>query len=268
MRKALAVGALGAAFAFGTPALAADGVSPDNLEYLTGFAVTPLRVLAQPITWRGSDWAIAGAAAAGLAGLFALDEDIKHFSQDNRSGTTDSIAKVFKPFGEVYYMGGASVALWAVGEMTDNVRMQRVGLNAAQAILSAQALVEATKFIGSRLRPIASDNSWDFFSSDSSANSFSSGHVATAFAFATVVSQEYKTDYPWVPWVAYTIAAGTGFSRINDNAHWASDVALGALYGIGAGWMVSKYSPFRDERIKLMPMVAENGAGVIGNMRF
>ena len=261
------MGALGAVLA-AAPALAEDGVSPDNLDYLTGFAITPLRVLAQPVTWRGTDWAIAGAAAAGLGGLFLLDENIKSFIQDNRSGTTDSIAKAFTPFGEVTYMSGASVALWAAGEMTDNVRLQRVGLNALQAIMTAQLLTEATKYIGGRIRPAFTDNSWDFFSSDSGADSFASGHVATAFAFATVVAQEYKKDHPWVPYVAYTLASGTAFARMNDNRHWASDVALRAIWGIGAGWMVDKYSPFRDERIRLMPMVAQDGYGIRGSMQF
>ncbi len=270
MRKTLVMGALGAlgAMLAAAPAVAADGVSPDNLDYLTNFAVTPLRVLGQPITWKGTDWAIAGAAAAGLGGLFLLDESIKSFAQDNRSSTTNSIADIFTPFGETYYMAGASIAIWAAGEMTDNVRMQRVGLNAVQAILTAQMLTQATKYIGGRIRPASTDDSTEFFSSSDSADSFGSGHVATAFAFATVVSQEYKKDHPWVPYVAYTIASGTAFARINDNRHWASDTAIGALWGIGAGWMVDKYSPFRDERIKLMPMVAQGGIGVTGHVKF
>lgn len=269
MRKALVMGALAAVLAAAPAAAADDGVSPIELDYLTNYAVTPFRVLAQPITWTGKDWAIAGAAAAGLGGLFLLDETIDSFVQDNRSSTTNKIADVFNIFGESYYMAGASVALWAAGEATDNVRLQRVGLHGVQAIVVAQLLTEATKRIGSRLRPAFSDSSWDFFESyDNGGDSFGSGHVATAFALATVISQEYKQDYPWAPYLAYGIATGTAFARLNDERHWASDVALGALWGIGAGWMVSKYSPFRDERIQVLPTASANHVGLVANMKF
>lgn len=271
MRKTVTMGVLTAALAgtlVSAPAEAADGVSPINLEYATNFAITPFRVLAQPITWTTRDWAIAGAAAAGLGGLFLLDESIHEFTQDIRGSTTNSISDAFTIFGESYYMAGASVALWAVGEATDNVRLQRVGLHAIQAIVTAQLLTEATKRIGGRLRPSDSDDAFDFFNSYDPGDSFSSGHVSTAFALATVISQEYKRDYPWVPYLAYGIATGTAFARINDERHWASDAALGALWGIGAGWMVTKYSPFRDERIRVMPLVSASHVGLAGHMQF
>lgn len=268
MRKGLMMGALAAALAV-APAAAEDGVSPASGEYLINFAVTPLRVLAQPVTWTPADWAVAGVAAAGLGGLFLLDESINEWVQDSRSSTTDSLADIFNGFGESYYLAGASIAVWAAGELTDNVRLQRVGLHGVQAIVVAQLLTEATKRIGGRLRPAYTDDSLSFFESyGEGGDSFASGHAATAFALATVISQEYKKDYPWVPYIAYGVATGTALARLNNERHWASDVALGAMWGIGAGWMVSKFSPFRDDRLMVLPTASAEHVGLVAHMRF
>jgi membrane-associated phospholipid phosphatase len=37
----------------------------------------------------------------------------------------------------------------------------------------------------------------------------------------------------------YTAATGTAFSRINDNRHWLSDTAMGAVLGIFTAKVVS-----------------------------
>lgn len=66
-------------------------------------------------------------------------------------------------------------------------------------------------------------------------HSFPSGHTMSAFAMATIVSSEYK-EYKIVPVICYSIATLTGFSRINDNKHWASDVLMGGVLG----WAMAK----------------------------
>ncbi len=48
----------------------------------------------------------------------------------------------------------------------------------------------------------------------SNRRSFPSTHTATAFAGATSLSTEYGTNYPWVPYAAYSVAAGVGALRV------------------------------------------------------
>ena len=64
---------------------------------------------------------------------------------------------------------------------------------------------------------------------------FPSGHTATAFAFASVISCRHS-----LPWAisAYSLATLVGFSRMNDNAHLLHHVVGGAVIGIGYGWGV------------------------------
>ena len=63
-------------------------------------------------------------------------------------------------------------------------------------------------------------------------HSFPSGHTATAFMTATMLTKEYGHLSPWVGIGAYTVASGTGLMRMANNKHWLSDVLTGAGIGI------------------------------------
>ncbi|MCI1685328.1 MAG: phosphatase PAP2 family protein [Prevotella sp.] len=63
-------------------------------------------------------------------------------------------------------------------------------------------------------------------------HSFPSGHTATAFMTATMLSKEYGYLSPWVSVGAYSIATATGLMRMANNKHWLSDVITGAGIGI------------------------------------
>lgn len=66
----------------------------------------------------------------------------------------------------------------------------------------------------------------------SNRHSFPSGHTATAFMTATMLTKEYGWRSPWIGIGAYTVAAGTGLMRMANNKHWLSDVLTGAGIGI------------------------------------
>lgn len=63
-------------------------------------------------------------------------------------------------------------------------------------------------------------------------HSFPSGHTATAFMTATMLSKEYGWRSPWISVGAYAVATGTGLMRMANNKHWLSDVMVGAGIGI------------------------------------
>ncbi len=63
-------------------------------------------------------------------------------------------------------------------------------------------------------------------------HSFPSGHTATAFLTATLLTKEYGHRTPWVGIGAYTVATSTGLMRMMNNKHWLSDVLTGAGIGI------------------------------------
>ena len=70
----------------------------------------------------------------------------------------------------------------------------------------------------------------------STANSWPSGHTATAFVGATLLHKEYGlTRSPWFSVAGYGVATATGVMRVLNNRHWISDVLSGAGLGILSG---------------------------------
>lgn len=63
-------------------------------------------------------------------------------------------------------------------------------------------------------------------------HSFPSGHTATAFMTASMLSHEYGYLSPWLSISAYSLATATGLMRMANNKHWLSDVMAGAGIGI------------------------------------
>ena len=81
--------------------------------------------------------------------------------------------------------------------------------------------VQLSKHTTNVTRPDGSDN-----------HSFPSGHTATAFMMATMLSKEYGHLSPWVSVGSYAVATTTGLMRIANNKHWLSDVMVGSGVGI------------------------------------
>lgn len=91
----------------------------------------------------------------------------------------------------------------------------------AVSVVLMAGVVTVLKRTTNVTRPDGSDN-----------HSFPSGHTATAFMTATMLTKEYGYKSPWIGVGAYTAAAATGVMRIANNKHWLSDVLAGAGIGI------------------------------------
>ena len=87
------------------------------------------------------------------------------------------------------------------------------------------AMVNSIKYTAKEMRP-----------DGSTANSWPSGHTATAFVGATILHKEYgMTRSPWYSVAGYGVATATGVMRVLNNRHWVSDVLSGAGIGIMSG---------------------------------
>ncbi|MBC7538578.1 MAG: phosphatase PAP2 family protein [Bacteriovorax sp.] len=170
-------------------------------------------------------------AAATSLGVIAFknDQDIMDVIQAHKSSTTAQIATV----GNFLGTGTAGMAIAAgsyfVGVYFENNKLKKAGLFMVGASLATSIVTLAAKTTFGRARPNTGEGPYSFF--NSGAKSFYSGHTGQAFTIATVISEMYKDDYPIVPYVAYGVAAITAYARMHDQAHWASDVIIGAVAG-------------------------------------
>lgn len=198
-------------------------------------------ILIAPKDWDGNDWLKASSVVAGVALLSTQDDEIRDFAQSNRTATTDGAASAFEKLGNGVYVLPALGISYATALFIKDRKLQTTALTAFEATLVASVLTTLGKYAFHRERPDVASDQYQFHgpSFSSSHLSFPSGHTGTAFAIATVFAEAYD-DSKFVPILAYSSSALVGLSRIHDNKHWASDVAMGAAVGWATGKFVAK----------------------------
>jgi len=168
--------------------------------------------------------------------LMLLDHAGRNFFQDNRSHTSNDIASGLRHFGQPEVFGTVTLGLVGAGLISGNREITRVGGRLAATLALAGAAETGFKLAAGRPRPNESSDV-DGFVPFSGQDAMPSGHTAIAFALATSLADDIHR--PWASVGLYTIAAGVGWSRLNDNKHWVSDVAMGAMLGITSAKLVN-----------------------------
>lgn len=207
----------------------------------------------RPPLFEGSDLYWAAGFAAATVVVAPLDRKLAHALQQpslqaNRLLSKSSVGArlLGSPGAEI--MGGL---VYGAGRLSGNRGMARLGLHTAEAVFIGDLVTGGIKVAAGRKRPYLSpDNPYDFrfmrgLHGDS-VRSFPSGHTTSAFAAAAAAAAEagyaWKSGKAFVAPVLYSAAGIVGLSRMYNNAHWASDVAVGAAIGSFVGWKVSRYA--------------------------
>ena len=177
-----------------------------------------------------------GALAVGaLSGLVLLDKPVQRFAQDNRGSNGDDVARTFRHFGQPEIYGTVTLGLLGAGLISGHDEVTRAGGRLAASLALAGTVSTLAKLTLGRPRPSESLDA-DGFVPFSGQDAMPSGHATMAFALATSLADDIRK--PWASVGLYTLATGVGWSRINDNRHWISDVAAGALVGITSAKLV------------------------------
>lgn len=127
---------------------------------------------------------------------------------------------------------------------------QKGGVAHLKSWVAAGLWTHGLKIVVGRKRPGTSENR----------QSWPSGHTSTLFASASALGLRYG----WRVGLPMTmLAAGTGFSRLADDAHWLSDVVAGA--GIGL-WMGYAYAEASD-RCQISQVLSPENQGQVTDCR-
>ena len=99
-------------------------------------------------------------------------------------------------------------------------------------------------------------------------HSFPSGHTTLAFTNACVLYNEFHNTAPVLAYSGYAFAATTGSFRMINNAHWMSDVLIGAGIGIISAELVYYFEPFKNfnpftktKNITFVPQIGSDNYG-------
>lgn len=190
----------------------------------------------------------------GTAAIMPLDRHIAVESQrsslQNNSALNHAMTGI-RVLGEPgsIALAGAS---YIYGRTENSPRSAELGLRTLESIGAAGITAVLIKGIAGRARPfvVADTNPHDYKVGrgfrDDGYTSFPSGHVTTAFAAASTVSQEISYLWPhashlWTP-ALFTAASLVGVARVYEDKHWASDVVAGAAVGTLVSRVVVRYA--------------------------
>ena len=153
---------------------------------------------------------------------------------DNYDPRIDA-SRVVSYFGKAYAPLGIAGAFYVGGRMFGNARARETGVLEAEALINGGIVAQVLKFATRRPRPLSGDGHGRFFTGG---NSFPSGHAETAWAFATVIADEYGKHHPLVRYGIYGLAAAVSISRFTGQNHFLSDILVGSAIGYGVGHFV------------------------------
>ncbi len=165
------------------------------------------------------------AFGAGILALVALDERVRDRVQAHRTAATDYWEVRLVPLGDTRYTSEAALAFWGIGKLARHEPTAETGRALAEALLFANVADLSLKVAFGRDGPGDGTGRGDFLNGSTS---FPSGHACRAFALATVLAERYGRP---AALVAYPLAALSGLSRVEKDAHWLSDVVAGAALG-------------------------------------
>ncbi len=215
-------------------------------------------VVTSPARFDKNEWLIAGLGVTVIAGTMAFgDKSLQKEIQEHRNKTKDNFAKSLQPFGAEYSLGILG-AFELEGYAFNNETAKAVAHDGISSSLIASGLITPSlKFIVGRSRPNKEKGVHHFkpFTSDAS---FPSGHVTQAFAVASVIADHY--DSWWVKAVSYGTASIVGYARMEQNAHFASDVLAGALIGTFVGRSIVSFN--KQKRYEIEPFIGTDTVGV------
>lgn len=202
---------------------------------------------------RSDPWIIGGFIAGAVA-IHPFDREIANEIREpgiQSNKLASHAADVFNFLGSKGTVIGG-VALYGIGRIGHFDRVADLGLHGTEAVIVSGAITTVVKDLAGRERPgVAGVNDPDDFKFGGGFGahgntSFPSGHATAAFAAATMVTLETHRWWPKSTWyiapVMYGGATLVGVARLYSNAHWASDVVMGAGVGTFTALKVFRYN--------------------------
>ncbi len=218
-------------------------------------------VLTSPSRWDEQDWHNAGWATLAVTGTaLLLDRPLRDEARRHAPNNNPFLHQVER-FGERYAAGTIGVFLLAGTVGGDETSLQVAEDGIAASLIASGIITPTIKLVAGRSRPRDNAGIYNFRPFSNGNSSFPSGHTTEAFALASVISNHY--DETWVTCASYTIAGLVGVARIYHDAHFASDVVMGALIGTYTGKTVVSYNRERRAgKVALLPDIAPGRVGL------
>lgn len=221
--------------------------------------------LTSPQRWGAQEWRELTWYSAGVGAVLVLDKPLYDIIHRQKSNSLDDFAGFVQEFGS-FPSFGIMGAFYAGGMLYNDSKAKSVAVDAfASSLVGAGIITTSLKIVTGRSRPRNGDGTYHFqpFGGD---DSFPSGHTTQAFALASVIAEHY--DEQWIDVTSYGIATLVGLARIEQEAHFPSDVVTGAIIGTVVGKSIVRYNKGRHGKYTLLPLMDGQTTGVLARVEF
>lgn len=220
-------------------------------------------VLSSPLRWGQDDLVLLGTLSVGTFGLMHCDTDFQESAQRSRTSTTDEVSEWTDRYSK-RVINVSIGALYLFGLVRDDRKLKHTALLCLESVALAEGITKGLKHLIGRSRPYGDRGAFNFdpvrFPPPPYSLSFPSGHATSAFAFSSVVAAQYHS-WP-VRLISYSFAVVVSLARVNNDAHFLSDVFFGSVVGIAVGRCLVQFHK-RDDRPD-RSFTLTNHAGRIG----
>lgn len=214
---------------------------------------------------------------------YLADDRVRARVLDRTPGNDGAVDEVFA-FADDYGSPGVLVlaaALWGTGVVAKRPVLAELGLRGVEAVGVSGVATSLLKELTGRARPrvVPHDPAdWQFLrptrSRSEDHRAMPSGHATVVFAFATAVTGSVRRLAPahtrWVGLSTFALAGLTSWQRMRADAHWLSDVTVGAGVGTVTALAILRWHDTRPEnpidRWLLRPVLqpAPDGGAAVG----
>jgi hypothetical protein len=198
-----------------------------------------------------------GLAAGAVFANTSADREIREFDQERLRGhATNSASKIAKIPGTALVTGPVYLGVYGAGYLIGNKTVETWAMRSARATLvGAPAALVLQPLLGGD-RPETGDSNWRPFKAD---------HGVSGHAFIggiPLITAARMTDDPYLKTAFYGLSALPGLSRINDDAHYFSQAALGWFLAYLSCDVVAKGKDVEDGRVAYSLVPFPGGIGI------
>lgn len=258
---------------------------PDTATVAEVFVPDPFDMITNlPSDW--VDWTVEyvtlknlpliGAIGVVTAGMVITDyetlQPLKREYERSNSFRQASDAAVF--IGDGKFQFGVAIAFAGYGLVAGDKRAVRTGSQVTEVILACGGVVQLLKHLTGRESPFTATTPtgrWDLLPNQIEYakhvphyDAFPSGHVATALATLTVITENYP-EAEWIKWVGYPAIGALAVGMVASGIHWWSDYPLSIALGYTFGRLVASHGAATSSTAQ--PSSSQSGTGLRFGMR-
>lgn len=198
-------------------------------------------------------------AGAVLANTQA-DSNVQSWYQDHvRSSGTDEVASVAKVFGEGKYLIPLSLLASGLFYYDGESKVGQWGWRTTRAFLTGGPALLVMQYATGASRPGEGNDPsrWRPFHDSQGV----SGHAFVGAVPFLTLGNLYE-DNKLVQYTAYALSTAAAWSRLNDDAHFLSQVGLGWYLAWESTRAIEDTEKNRSQQVAIAPLITDRGLGI------